>query len=1070
MFVEYDDNAFPYPQTIGKTANSISGLGPADETMIDTIFIMPNKSTNPDATLMIVVDEKEPSTDPKTYQYVYVGNINDLPSDVLTEESIVDNLTTERNDRPLSANQGRTLNSHVNYTTCGSNAEDQVKLISDDGFELSTNLRLLVKMNNTNTNSTPKFNINNTGVKDVWYNGSVASDTNTWSAGEVLDVYYDDTKYIANTHGGAQFSTGEKVGDVGIDAEPTANSNNLVKSGGVYSTIRVKFLTYNTDASTTRAQVLQADRLSGMILSYYNRTKWIVEQNVHNYDQQSDANWLDDSQWMRITTASDIASVITLINNLDAKADRINKPTDTRVFYKTIKTIGIDECLRGMTYAATTGLPNYGNFDPQKARFNPIPISHTAVYKYTGVVRSSSEPGIIYTDENFNVISSEIIGTGSEVQHTNEILTVPYNAKFILASCSVFNDNFKVTIEDFEQAFTDKNEFLKLNGKKIAVTYTWLDDPSSYQFNRLNSNGTISVGSSYSKVSDYISIDNNKLYFLTASIDIYRCGIAFYDNDNHPMGAPQIWYPQSNAIKSGFFIPPKESTKIRICSTEPNKTELGYLEDTELITKYQGTENAENFIEIDENGNIVPSSYSADSFVEKSQGIAQAGKFLKVGEDGNVTLGDGTSSPTDITNCIQNKQSKTIYLGADILSGSTGSGTGWSYNNGSYTHTTGSSNALVFPVNTENTKEYVCTFTTNTASFGETNLLVSIGDKYFCDPYNGTTGPFNIGIKSDGGYLKFTPSELYNGTISNITLRPIVTEEQAETNITIQQLNVESKTMTSDITSWWNVAIGAMNALEKSENSSRNIAIGHNSLSKLESGERNIGIGTFALSNLRYGHCNICIGADTLYTNEKADYNVAVGKAAMCYMHSDFSVPYYSRNTAVGQGAMSGSGQTFTENVAIGSGAMGGETPAANSSRINNVAIGAGAGANAKVSNVAIGYQAGYYAETGNVVAGYRAGYYNKGSYNVFLGFDTGKLYVNNNNCIFIGKGAKAATGSESASNVITIDNSIVIGTDVVSDKSNQILIGSSTQTELIIMGKKIKFNNDNTVTWETIS
>ena len=237
VFVEYDDNAFRYPQEIGSTADSISGLGPADETMLKTIFIMPNKETDPDATLMIVVDEKEPSTDPKTYQYVYVGNINDLPSDVLTEGSIVNDLSTGGTDKPLSAEQGRTLNSHVNYTTCESGAADQVKLISDDGFELSTHLRLLVSMTNTNTHATPKFNINNTGIKDVWYNGSVASDTNTWSAGEVLDVYYDGSKYIANTHGDAQFSTGEKVGDVGIDDEPTFGSDNLVKSGGAYEEI-----------------------------------------------------------------------------------------------------------------------------------------------------------------------------------------------------------------------------------------------------------------------------------------------------------------------------------------------------------------------------------------------------------------------------------------------------------------------------------------------------------------------------------------------------------------------------------------------------------------------------------------------------------------------------------------------------------------------------------------------------------------------------------------------------------------------------------------------------------------
>lgn len=42
---------------------------------------------------------------------------------------------------------------------------------------------------------------------------------------------------VANALGNVKFSTGEKVKNVGIDGEPTAGSNNLVKSGGVYNEI-----------------------------------------------------------------------------------------------------------------------------------------------------------------------------------------------------------------------------------------------------------------------------------------------------------------------------------------------------------------------------------------------------------------------------------------------------------------------------------------------------------------------------------------------------------------------------------------------------------------------------------------------------------------------------------------------------------------------------------------------------------------------------------------------------------------------------------------------------------------
>jgi lysophospholipase L1-like esterase len=344
-YVNYDSTSFPYPQTIGSTANSIVGLGNADETMIDTIFIMPNKSSNPDATLMIVVDEKDPSTDPKTYQYVYVGNINNLPSDVLTESSIVNDLSTGGTSKPLSAEQGRTLNSHVNYVTCGSGASDQVKLISDDGFELSTHLRLLVMMNNINTHATPKFNINNTGIKDVWYNGVVASDTNTWSAGEILDVYYDGIKYIANTHGGAQFSTGEKVGDVGIDDKPTAGSENLVKSGGVQNELALGAVYDvsaknptggpNNDGKWKSLATLLADadintlipiavRKGGMSIKFIQNSdnKYVQYRLMHTLDNASTAaaDFANTANWQGVISTLITGSKDVVESNTIAKA------------------------------------------------------------------------------------------------------------------------------------------------------------------------------------------------------------------------------------------------------------------------------------------------------------------------------------------------------------------------------------------------------------------------------------------------------------------------------------------------------------------------------------------------------------------------------------------------------------------------------------------------------------------------------------------------------------------------------------------------------------------------------
>ena len=149
-----------------------------------------------------------------------------------TQEQYQDILNREILDSVASGDE------NTSYATCGTASGTVAKVINDlHDFKLSTNIRLLVKMTNINTATNPTLNINGTGAKGIEYNGSLASGSNSWSAGEVLDVYYDGTKYITNTHGGARFSTGEKVGDVAIEDYPVENSDNLVKSGSLFDLV-----------------------------------------------------------------------------------------------------------------------------------------------------------------------------------------------------------------------------------------------------------------------------------------------------------------------------------------------------------------------------------------------------------------------------------------------------------------------------------------------------------------------------------------------------------------------------------------------------------------------------------------------------------------------------------------------------------------------------------------------------------------------------------------------------------------------------------------------------------------
>lgn len=63
--------------------------------------------------------------------------------------------------------------------------------------------------------------------------------------------------------GSAEFSTGEKVNEVGIDNIPTENSNNLLKSGGVFTAIQnnsqIRYYECNTSADTAAKTIVASD-------------------------------------------------------------------------------------------------------------------------------------------------------------------------------------------------------------------------------------------------------------------------------------------------------------------------------------------------------------------------------------------------------------------------------------------------------------------------------------------------------------------------------------------------------------------------------------------------------------------------------------------------------------------------------------------------------------------------------------------------------------------------------------------------------------------------------------------
>lgn len=154
------------------------------------------------------------------------------------------------------------MQSLVGYYVCDTAAATAAKTVTATGYTLTNGGCIRIKMTNANTAANVTLNINSTGAKALYYDGTQASSTNTWEAGEVLEVYYDGTQYQCASGGGGKFATGEKVRETSITDEITPNSDDLPTSGAVAEETdnlkaNIGYFTCDT-AAATAAKVVAA--------------------------------------------------------------------------------------------------------------------------------------------------------------------------------------------------------------------------------------------------------------------------------------------------------------------------------------------------------------------------------------------------------------------------------------------------------------------------------------------------------------------------------------------------------------------------------------------------------------------------------------------------------------------------------------------------------------------------------------------------------------------------------------------------------------------------------------------
>ena len=367
----------------------------------------------------------------------------------------------------------------------------------------------------------------------------------------------------------------------------------------------------------------------------------------------------------------------------------------------------------------------------------------------------------------------------------------------------------------------------------------------------------------------------------------------------------------------------------------------------------------------------------------------------------------------EVNDCVYYEANINVKVGENILGQATLS-TGWSESDGTYTHTSGNTNALVFDTTAVEGEIYLFEFDGVTP---EETVSVGLGDTVY-KMYVYTDNPHKIvPLKAYGDCkLYIEPLNNFSGSMSNLTLRKI---QSSGTDVLLTVNAVYSKNHDNNY-GFYNALIGKSTA-QNAVGSTRTVAIGANALRDLQAGHRNIAIGTFAMSQMLGGEANVAIGADAMLAVQKSYGCVAIGKSSL-YNGTDISY-----------------------NVAIG--------------------LFAGQGSSG-------------YSPTMCTFIGAFAGAQNRANYNTFIGSNSGYNVVSGNQNTFVGDNIKGqATGNRntcigrSSGYPSGANDCIAIGKGATCTKSGQMMLGSTDITEVVVCGnKKINFNQDGSVTWETLT
>ena len=368
------------------------------------------------------------------------------------------------------------------FGTCSTAAATTAKEVSCADFALVSGATVLVKFTYANTASSPTLNVNSTGAKNIYYRGAaLASSLYYWSAGDLVEFYYDGTQWNLlnvsnsdnNTYPSAYCATAAGT------AAKTASCTNYTATSNTYLHVLVVYANSSAGAITLNVNGKGAKPIyiNGAASSSTNYAlpagSYIVYYDGTNYQFRTDGILPG-----KILKASDADTVNgkTVLSDVPANAkftDTNTKVTSVGNHYEpestSVDTLSIDAS--GATTSASWGSTNL---------VTGIDILRDAKGHVTGInvdsIKMPGNPNTTYSAGKGLTLSSTTfnVGAGNGIAVADD--TVSANLR---STTKLTNDSAAATETSgrIYPVALDKSGYL-------AVNVPWKNDDTKYGADR----------------------------------------------------------------------------------------------------------------------------------------------------------------------------------------------------------------------------------------------------------------------------------------------------------------------------------------------------------------------------------------------------------------------------------------------------------------------------------------------------------------------------------------------------------------------------------------------------------